>query len=246
MDTAKLYPIFFFICVVLPLCYAVISVALLSYGYLDQLDYSYNIIRLTSIGINFVVYFITARNLGLYSGRGKLPRDHPLVILTSRLKWYPIVQMITRLWPSIYELTYGNALDHASFSTGNASSDAEIISYGILLPSAGIGFFLVFLAVQPLARAHWSELCCNRKVKEPTDVYDRSSVCSVNPLSENDTFRGSTSDRHPSVTNSNNTFSRLEMDEDELIHEINSEHRSARALSKEPSSGHDIAIVHAI
>ena len=236
---------------ILPLFYAIISVSLLSYGYLDQLDYSYNIIRLASIGINFIAYFITARKLGLYTGRGKLPSDSPLVLLTSRLKYYPIVQMVTRIWPSIYELTYGNALDHASFSTGTASSDAEIISYGIMLPSAGIGFFFVFLAVQPLARVHWDELkascCCQQLKKGPEDIYSRdsASVSVDNPLSENGTFRCSVSDRHTSTATST-PFSRLDMDEDELINEINSEHQSVRGLSKEPTSGYDIDSVHAI
>lgn len=78
-------------------------------------------------------------------------KANPLEILSSRLKYYPLVQIFSRLGASWWEFQYGfrpNSFDSGSFTPEKTVS---FYMYAICNPSAGLGYFLVFLIVQPLA-----------------------------------------------------------------------------------------------
>jgi hypothetical protein len=227
VDTFKYYWTFFFCCVVLPLVYATVSDIYVQ-QYLDQLDFSYNIIRLASIGLNFISYFLVWWKLRQYSKSGVLSPDHPLLFLASRLKYYPIVQVITRVWPSIYEFKYGNSLAHAAYNTTTPSSDAEFLFYTIFLPSAGIGYFLVFLKVQPLAYELFMRRCCCQRRRPSQDNFNQSLTSYQDPyLTNNDSFGSNLSGGAHSVAGTLTPFcARSEMDEEQLLNEFHKEHRS--------------------
>jgi hypothetical protein len=72
---------------------------------------------------------------------------NPLTSLVKRFKYYPIVQVLTRICVAYYEEIYGHDYDyHNSFTLKKKIST---LLYLITLPSAGLGFFLVFLVVSP-------------------------------------------------------------------------------------------------
>jgi hypothetical protein len=71
----------------------------------------------------------------------------PLWALAHRLKYYPIVQIITRLPVAIHEYSYGH--DYNYPTDGNLRDKLSLLAYVFFLPAAGIGFFLVFISVCP-------------------------------------------------------------------------------------------------
>lgn len=106
----KHYFVCFFVGCVVPMCLAIVLTLLdiLQYAFFSAV--AYNILRGVSIVFNIIAYAILARKL---SQMRKSADDivDPLVALSSRLKYYPLCQVIVRLWPTIYEFLYGvNAL----------------------------------------------------------------------------------------------------------------------------------------
>lgn len=119
----------------------------------------YNYVRLSSIVANFSIYAIVTKLLWT-------PTYKPLLVLSSRLKFYPICQVVTRLWPTIYEFIHGYNDDVPP--TGFWSSFAFYL-YCLFLPSAGIGYYVVFLVMQPQAYDKFTSLfaaCCFCRVSD--------------------------------------------------------------------------------
>lgn len=71
----------------------------------------------------------------------------PLWALAHRFKYYPIVQIITRLPVAIHELSYGHDYDYPT--DGSIREKISLLFYVIALPAAGFGYFLVFITVCP-------------------------------------------------------------------------------------------------
>jgi len=129
--------------------------------------YVYAILRILSISINFGAYLVLTlrlRRMGLSLSTNKNAPLHPVAALSSRMIYYPIVQLLTRLAAAWMEFKYpsgGEGDDYVLEQT----TDYQIANtlYSISSPSAGIGFFLIFLFMQPAAWSHLkARMCCHK------------------------------------------------------------------------------------
>lgn len=118
----------------------------------------YNTIKLFSIAANFV--------LGSWSStliekmRSKTDRQSASEVsintLSMRLFYYPLVQMISRIGCSWYELEYGYDFSPKSGFNFNPdhTTDAQFAAQCVMalsMPIASIGYLLIFLLMQPKA-----------------------------------------------------------------------------------------------
>lgn len=123
----------------------------------------YFAMRTFSIAINvFAICIIFFKIYRMRTKGGSVSmnsKSNPVFVLSKRLVYYCAVQTITRVGNSWYQLQYG-------FGSGYDSSDASIMqtvlyfSEFILTPSAGIGYLIVFLCIQPDAYMELQKLCC--------------------------------------------------------------------------------------
>lgn len=99
-------------------------------------------LRLLSIAFNIFAY--SATSYKVYSmGLSEL---EAVSMVVTRLKYYPLVQILARAAPTYYEALYEvNYIDN-NFST---SQKIALYLYSLSIPAAGIGFFIVFLIVEP-------------------------------------------------------------------------------------------------
>ena len=115
-------------------------------------------LRIGSIVFNIAVHGIITYKLNRMgfekkNGDNTVPiqRD-PVRVLASRLKYYPIVQIITRIGAAWYEAVYG--YDTESFDNHmDVTQKISFFLYAVFVPSAGFGYFVIFLLVQPKALA---------------------------------------------------------------------------------------------
>lgn len=75
-----------------------------------------------------------------------------LVILVSRLRYYPLVQILTQVWSIWWDLEFGFD-PYVTASFNDLSLPQKICNYlfAITSPWAGIGYFAIFLYIQPSA-----------------------------------------------------------------------------------------------
>jgi hypothetical protein len=84
------------------------------------------------------------------------PYSNPAYVLSMRLVYYCIVQTITRIGSSWYQLQYGfGSAEEYDASDASLLKSTVYLSEFILNPSAGIGYLVIFLKIQPEA---WNEL----------------------------------------------------------------------------------------
>jgi hypothetical protein len=88
---------------------------------------------------------------------------NPLAALVKRFKYYPIIQVLSRVGVAYFEEVYGHDYEyHNSFTLEKKIAS---LLYLLTLPSAGLGFFVVFLVVSPgavkLLQEDW-EWCLRR------------------------------------------------------------------------------------
>lgn len=137
--------VFFFAINCFSLSYAIVGIILLNVvtkNIFNDVWFVYNLLRLLSIIFNFIV-------IGLIYYRVKsYDRNNPIFELISRIIYYPIVQIVARSFPAWYELQY---IINSDDDNVNTTKTVSLIFYSIFLFSAGIGFFIVFLIVQPNA-----------------------------------------------------------------------------------------------
>ena len=117
---------------------------------LDELFLFYNILRGCLILVNIVLaVMITAK-----VNQMKLRENDPINALIQRLRYFPVIQIITRFGPCVYEFYYGkisfdsNQFDSTSFTLQKRTF---LWLFSLTAPSTGIGFFFVFLMMQPNA-----------------------------------------------------------------------------------------------
>ena len=126
----------------------------------DKYVVVYNYMRFLMIGISFL---IIARFIYLFF---KLTEkgfrvSTPLYHLLMKLIWYPLVQCVTRLGISSYDLTYDSDISNFP-ENANATQTALAYMYVLLGPAAGVGTMLIFLYVQADAASELKNmLCCN-------------------------------------------------------------------------------------
>lgn len=76
----------------------------------------------------------------------------PVRELARRLQYYPIVQIVTMMGQIVYFLSYN--MEYFGPTKDDTLHLVAWYGYSILTPSAGIGYFIVFLTVQPFAYSH--------------------------------------------------------------------------------------------
>lgn len=111
----------------------------------------YYYIRLISIVLNFFLYsltYIAARRIvGNMNARNEI-LDNAIITMVSRLKYYPLIQALARSGLTVYEMQYGYDFDPNPIS----SERFQLQIYSALIaPSASVGYFFVFLYMQPHA-----------------------------------------------------------------------------------------------
>jgi hypothetical protein len=139
--------------------------------------YSYFILRSTSVIGNLILFLIISSQLyRLHTASPSTRNDpskppsspfpspssssfnHPIYVLSMRLIYYCLVQTVTRVGASWYQLHYGYGHTYHHESASSLQTTAYLLEY-ILTPSAGIGYLIVFLAIQPEAQLiFWSLL----------------------------------------------------------------------------------------
>lgn len=130
-------------------------------------NYVFLSLRMISIIFNLLVHFkISYRLKEMGFWEANRPKNDPVLILSSRIKFYPLVQIFAMLGIILYEVQYG--FDPSSYNNnGSAWRSFCLMFFGITYPSAGIGYFVVFLLFQPNAARHlkhkleqWLSLGC--------------------------------------------------------------------------------------
>ena len=121
--------------------FSVIFYNTIDIAYSDMI-YVYNSLRLASIMFNLIVIIMVYHELREYD------KNHPAIELTKRLIYYPIVQIITFVPVTWYGYQYYIPTDDENLSIDKQISFSL---FSIFFFSSGIGFFIVFLTVQPNA-----------------------------------------------------------------------------------------------
>jgi hypothetical protein len=109
----------------------------------------YFILRTVSIAINIIAIFAIFIKL-YYMNDGTELKNNPVFVLSMRLVYYCVVQTITRLSSTWYQLQYGfGSADKYEADKSTSLETAIYLSEFIFSPAAGIGYLLVFLHIQP-------------------------------------------------------------------------------------------------
>jgi hypothetical protein len=129
---------------------------------------TYGVMRILSIVFNIICYFLLRRKLSMIKKKSPTSMqlapaiDTPLHALAARFKYYPIIQVLSRIGVSYYENIYGH--EYKFDSSSSLKKKLALLWYVVSLPSAGLGFFVVFLVVTPGAYRHFRKhilgLCC--------------------------------------------------------------------------------------
>lgn len=150
IDMWKRFPQFCLVAIGAPLLFAILTVTIPEGPSMDNLDISFNVICIISFAFNLAVYFIITRKLYML-GSADTTAKRLLTELSGRLKYYPICQVITRAPVCFYQLRYGFKSNNYSTSF-DTSQTVALFFHAIFLPSAGIGYFIVFICMQRQAQ----------------------------------------------------------------------------------------------
>lgn len=151
LDVTKIFKIFYGL-VYIPslLVGSMVAISIVNNGFIVWAGTYYSL-RVVSIVINIIIYFILSVNLVCRNRDLRKSSVHkcadPLEALVTRFKYYPFVQVISRVAVAFHEFTYGY-----SYSYDHPISTARNISlflYVITLPSLGLLYFFVFLSASP-------------------------------------------------------------------------------------------------
>ncbi len=166
----------------------------------------------------------------------------PIVVLSSRIKYYPIVQLISVSGSIAYLTLYGFS-PHTYGDTESMNQKVMLFFYALTYPTAGLGYFIVFLMYQPNAYKHLRRhfcRCCNDditmlydQIVSPEDTGHGDAERYREPILSNtsttsDTDHGTGTLFSTTDTNEKCEYSealRLEdMDEEQLMREIESKY----------------------
>lgn len=119
----------------------------------------YNILTYLFIsGLIHLPYSVSFCNWTLSDFGLRRKTNDLLIVLISRLKYYPIVQVITRIVALMWDAKFRFS-EYPWSHDGNVNVLILQLFYDITNPFAGIGYFLVFLWVQPSAYQCFALLC---------------------------------------------------------------------------------------
>jgi hypothetical protein len=166
----------------------------------------------------------------------KLNSTNPIYVLAMRLIYYCLVQTVTRLGASWYQLQYGYGHNFHHESASLTQTIAYLLEF-ILTPAAGIGYLIVFLAIQPEAQRilwRWCDCWKNSRQSKEGRMSSQNEELTVGlTVGGEESEEKRSEDRHlflpstssnsgPHYSNHSNSslFPLLEMDEDDLAKEI--------------------------
>lgn len=118
-------------------------------------------LRIISIVVNITLYTILARYIYIRdkgSPKTLTTKNDPIKTLAHRMKYYPVVQVLSRLAAAWYEAKYNSGDDFTYNSAESVQEKISMIIYALTLASAGIGFFIIFVIVTPGAWEHLIEI----------------------------------------------------------------------------------------
>lgn len=118
-------------------------------NFIEILNLSYAIIRIISISINIFIYIYLSYYF-YQRDRGVAKEDvnkDSVRNLVNQIKYYPIIQVVSRIMVFWYEFYYNH--NYKYNSNYSLLQKISLILYVISLPSAGIGYFLIFINVSP-------------------------------------------------------------------------------------------------
>lgn len=194
---------------------------------MDQIYYS---IRVSSILYNFIVVSMLSIRLQHMSmssnsfwrpaigGSAAAPlvetsvkdSDVALRWLVERVKYYPIVQVVSRMGALIYEAVFWKEYT-ANVVPSESSSvlfKALFLVFTILTPSTGILYFFIFLKTQPniyeFFKANWHDLLlCHNKNRMDTSMFHGKEAQRQNSVaSARDEFEQLSNPPNPSIVSS--------------------------------------------
>lgn len=133
----------------------------------------YSGMRVASILVNIILcamLTVKLNSMGLYlfQRTGGANPVHPVAALSSRMILYPVVQVITRVGAAWME--FGYPITGADEDTPDYK--AAFALFSVFSPAAGVGFFLIFISMQPIARKHLYDRflgCCSMFYKASVD-----------------------------------------------------------------------------
>ena len=130
-------------------------------------------VRVVSIIVNFALYgviFYRSRQIISHWTKGQISSsERAIIVLTQRMVYYPIAQVVSRLGVSLYQLQYG--FDEVFPSNASTEQFTFACIACILHPLAGIGYFLIFLVFQPRAYEQFTRLVsCKLCYTKPVTV----------------------------------------------------------------------------
>mmetsp|Transcript_2651 Transcript_2651/g.3979 ORF Transcript_2651/g.3979 Transcript_2651/m.3979 type:complete len:371 (-) Transcript_2651:295-1407(-) len=162
VDIIKMYPLYFTLVMVPSLSVAIVSAVFPDSSYTQM---AYLAIRSLSILVNIVAILIIFCKISRMQKEGDVREDpncNPVFVLSKRLVYYCMVQTVTRIGSSWYQLQYGFGGTYDADSASTLET-AVYFSEFILNPSAGIGYLIVFLYIQPDAVGELRSLLRPRK-----------------------------------------------------------------------------------
>lgn len=179
---------------------------------------TYYTLRLVSILFNVIVYTLIwhkLKELGISGNPDEQGNIHPLHVLSTRLIYYPVIQVVSRLGATWYEAAY--VIDSHPYNSSSSSLQTiSLFCFAILTPIAGILYLAAFLYLQPKAYAYMMDnMCCWS--------YSRNRANSVDSIYTSDGPSSSiTSITQTLVTvDARNNFKAVQyLDENELVVEI--------------------------
>lgn len=140
----------------------------------------YFILRATSIAINFGTFALITFRANMMQSQTTSVRtsaEAAIRVLSRRVVYYPVLQAITIIPSIVYEKYYGvsNGIDVQTEDQFSAA-----IVYLVVSPSAGLGYLIIFLIMQPNAYKHFVIMinqtlaflncCCPKPVDEDKKV----------------------------------------------------------------------------
>jgi hypothetical protein len=122
----------------------------------------------------------------------------PIAELSRRIKYYPLVQVIFLLGLTWY--FFGYTLDLFGPRHDATLQTVAWFTYSILTPAAGVGYFIVFLTVQPYAYSRLKVrirealgLPVDRTLSRHSEIYRASTASSVRGSEADSTVQGTSS-----------------------------------------------------
>jgi hypothetical protein len=169
------------------------------------------------------------------------PANDPIVALSARIKYYPLVQIIAVSGSALYEIPYGFTPESYEDSS-NTFRNIVLYYYAFTYPLAGLGYFIVFLLYQPKAYSHLKEAvyrgcCCIGRSHSSSSIFENGQ--------QHDSSKAASHYTTSSSERSESLLGRCDqMDEDELMREIESKYLAdivQHAHPHDSSAGHEMS-----